>query len=251
MSNHPPQTHPGLDRPSHAAGRHGGTRSPFAHAHPAPARPRRKRLWTQVHAVSRAVHIYLTMLGLLVMLLFGVTGFTINHEAWFGATEPRLIEVSGTIPTAPLSAGDRLGVVEALRASFNITGAVTAYDDWDGEIAVAFKEPGQIWETLVNAETGSVEVRHELFNFAAIVNNLHRGRYTGEAWRWVIDLSSLLIFLACVTGFILWMALPKRRRLGVAFLAAGTILTMAVIYWFVPGADQNVLPRVTAEAILQ
>ena len=123
-----------------------------------------------------------------------------------------------------------------------ITGAVTAYDDLDDELSIAFKEPGQIWEIRVAKATAKVDVHHETFNFAALVNNLHRGRYAGESWRWVIDVSALLIVLACVTGFFLWLALPRRRRAGIAFLAVGTLITLGVIYLFVPGADWGLEP---------
>ena len=165
----------------------------------------KKRLWTQFIGWSRTIHIYLTMMGLLAMVLFGATGYTINHEDWFGATHPVVVEFQGSIAKDPVTKGDRLAVVEQLRANYRITGAVTAYDDLDDELSIAFKEPGQIWEIRVAKATAKVDVHHETFNFAALVNNLHRGRYAGESWRWVIDVSALLIVLACVTGFFLWL----------------------------------------------
>jgi hypothetical protein len=206
------------------------------------AGPKKKRLWQQFVGWSRTIHIYLTMMGLLAMMLFGATGYTINHEDWFGATHPVVVEYQGTIPKDPVVKGDRLAVVEQLRTSYRITGAVTAYDDFEDEVSIAFKEPGQIWEIRVAKANGKVDVHHETFNFAALINNLHRGRYSGESWRWVIDVSALLIVLACVTGFFLWLALPRRRRAGIAFLAVGTLITLGVVYLFVPGADWGLEP---------
>ena len=187
--------------------------------------------------VSRAVHIYLTMLGLLVMLLFGITGFTVNHEDWFGATSPRVVESEGQVPLPLIAANDDLHVVEHVRQAFGIRGALMDFARVDGALSISFKEPGQIWELSVATATGRTTAHHEIFNFAALINNLHRGRYAGPAWSWVIDLSALLIFLACATGFVLWLALPRRRQLGIGFLALGTLGTMAVVYFWVPGPD--------------
>jgi hypothetical protein len=242
QANHsrPPHRGSGTQHP-HGHTPHGQTRSPLGGGG-AGGGPRKKRLWHQFIGWTRTIHIYLTMMGLLAMVLFGITGYTINHEDLFGATHPIVAEFQGETPRAPVAAGDRLAVVENLRKTFRISGAVTSYDDFEDEVSIAFKEPGQIWEIRVAKATGKVDVHHEAFNFAAVINNLHRGRYAGESWRWVIDVSAWLVVLACLTGFFLWLALPRRRRAGIAFLAAGTLITLGVIYLFVPGADWGLEP---------
>lgn len=171
------------------------------------------------------------------MLLFGITGYTINHEYWLGATIPRTAEAEGRVPPELIAQQDNLRIVEHLRATFPIRGAMTSFADMDEEIAVSFKTPGESWEFSVMKATGQATGRHELYNFTAVINNLHRGRHTGEAWRWVIDISAALIVLACATGFVLWLALPRRRQLGIAFLALGTVATLGVLYLLVPGPD--------------
>lgn len=188
-------------------------------------------------ALCRTLHIYLTMFGLLVMLLFGVTGFTINHEDWFGATRPRVVESEGQVPLALIAQKDGLRIVEHLRSAHRITGAMTDYDDDADRLSIAFKQPGQTWEVQIEKRDGKARVHAETFNATAVLNNLHRGRYTGEAWRWVIDLSALLIVVACATGIILWIALPRRRIAGIVALALGILGTLAVFYLLVPGAD--------------
>jgi uncharacterized protein len=185
----------------------------------------------------RTVHIYLTMLGLLVMLLFGITGFTINHEGGLFAATPKVTEAQGQVPMPLLAAHDELRVVEHLRQAFAIKGALTDFTELDGEFAIAFKEPGQVWDITVAKATGQATIRNEQYGMVALLNNLHRGRYAGPAWSLVIDFSALLVVLACLTGFVLWLALPRRRQLGIAFLAVGTVATMAVLYLLVPGPD--------------
>ena len=179
------------------------------------------------------------MLGLLVMLLFSVTGYTINHEDWFGAITPRVIEREGQVPPALIAQHDTLRIVENLRQTFGIRGAMTDFAEVEEEFEISFKEPGQLWDISVAKATGRATARNDQYNSIAILNNLHRGRYTGAAWGWVIDFSAALIVLACLTGFVLWLALPKRRQLGIAFLVLGTLATMAAIFFLVPGPDAS------------
>lgn len=188
-------------------------------------------------ALCRTLHVYLTMLGLLVMLLFGITGLTVNHEEWFGATHPRATDAEGSTPRELLAAGDALRIVEHLRTTWHISGAMTDYDAADERISVAFKEPGQLWEVEIEKNTGRTKLHYETYNLAAFFNNLHRGRYAGPAWRWVIDVSALFIVLACATGIVLWLALPRRRLLGFIALLVGVLGTIGIIYLLVPGPD--------------
>lgn len=196
----------------------------------------------KVLTLCRTLHVYLTMLGLLVMLLFGITGFTINHEEWFGATHPRTIDREGTVPPELLARGDALRIVEHLRSTYKVSGAMTDYDAADDRVSIAFKDPGQLTEVEIEKSTGHARLHNETYNLAAYLNNLHRGRYSGPAWSWVIDLTALFIVLACATGIVLWLALPRRRTLGLIALAVGVLGTFGVIYALVPGGDATPAP---------
>ena len=198
--------------------------------------------------LSRTLHIYLTMLGVFVMLLFGITGFTIDHEDWFRATTPVVTETTAQMPPDLVAKKDALRLVEYLRQSQHITGAMTGYDELDDKFSVGFKTPGQIWEIEIDKATGATRIHEETFNFVALINNLHRGRYAGGSWRWVIDVSAILIVLACMTGFVLWLALPKRRQFGVLVLLLGTLGTLATFWALVPGSDVKLEPPAATAA---
>jgi uncharacterized protein len=190
-------------------------------------------------AWCRTIHIYLTMLGLLVMLLFGITGFTANHEDWFGATQPQTTITKGKTPIELIKKQDDLRIVEHLRSTFRISGAVTGYDDLGETLAIGFKSPSQIWEVEIVKADGGTSVALDSYNFIALINNLHRGRYSGAAWRWIIDITAILITVASFTGVVLWLAMPRRRRLGIAALVLGTLAVAALYLALVPGSDQR------------
>ena len=202
----------------------------------------RIRLNRRLLDYSRTLHIYLSMFGLLVMFLFGLTGFTVNHEDWFGATKPHVHESEGRTPVELLAQHDGLRIVEQLRSTFKITGAMTAFDDLDDRFSVGFKEPGQIWEIEIEKATGVTKVHQEMFNFVAVINNLHRGRYAGTTWSWVIDIAAIMIVMACGTGIILWLALSRRRIIGALAILIGIVVTVVIYACFVPGADARLSP---------
>jgi hypothetical protein len=205
----------------------------------------RIRLNRRLLDYSRTVHIYLSMFGLLVMFLFGLTGFTVNHEDWFGATTPNVHESEGRTPVELLAKHDGLRIVEHLRSTFKVAGAMTAFDDLDDRFSIGFKEPGQIWEIEIEKATGVTKVHRETFNFAAVINNLHRGRYSGAVWRWVIDISAIMMVVACGTGMVLWLALSRRRIIGALALVLGIIGTVMIYAYWVPGADAPLNPAAT------
>ncbi len=185
----------------------------------------------------RTIHVYLTMLGLGVMLFFGITGFTVNHEEWFHATRPVVTDTTGQTPVELLAKADNLRIVEHLRATFHIMGAMTDFANEDGKFSVSFKDPGQLWEVEIEKSTGKTSVHNEAYNFTAIMNNLHRGRYAGPAWSWIIDISACFIVLACATGLVLWLALPRRRLIGASALLFGTIGVLLIYHFLIPGPD--------------
>lgn len=200
------------------------------------------RINRQFLAVCRTVHIYLTMFGLFVMLLFGITGLTINHEGPLGATNPVVTTATAETPQELIKSGP-LDVVEHVRQSFHITGAMTGYEDLGETISIGFKSPGQAWDVEIEKSTGKTSAHIESSNFIAVINNLHRGRYSGAAWGWVIDISAILIVIACASGFVLWLVMPKRRMIGLAAMISGTVVVILFYYLLVPGADEKVPPQ--------
>jgi hypothetical protein len=185
-------------------------------------------------AWTRTIHIYLTMAALGLMLFFAVTGFTVNHEDWFGATTPRVRNVSGATPVELLKADDKLRIVEHLRNQMGLSGAMTDFETDDEKLHVVFKGPGRVCEATIVRADGRTEVEIKSFGLAGRINDLHRGRDAGEPWRWVIDASALLILLACVTGVILWLALPKRRKLGIVAVVLGVVASVGFYLALVP-----------------
>lgn len=182
----------------------------------------------------RAVHIYLTMFALLLLLFFGATGFMLNHADWFGLEEVRTHTAQGALPQKMVDEIDKLAIVEKLRSDFGAQGALDSFEVEPEQLRVIFKRPATRTEASIARRDGRLQATTESHGTAAVLTDLHMGHGAGAAWRWVIDITALLLLGASLTGLTLWISLPRRRRVGLAALAVGLFASALTYVLLVP-----------------
>ena len=198
---------------------------PWFHHHP---------VYRKILHWTRTLHTYLTMLALVMFLFFALTGFMLNHAEWFGLDETRTTTSELKLPATALH--DKLALVEYLRAEGHVSGAVQPFDLPGSEdpFHVAFKSPRSQMDVDVTPADGKATIETQTRGVAGILTNLHTAKYAGRAWQCVLDATAILLFLASLTGFLLWYALPKRRKLGLIGLAASIVLVIVFYLMLVP-----------------
>ena len=195
--------------------------------------PRRVPKWKrQLASVSRWLHIYLSMVSFGVMLFFAITGLTLNHTEWFAGAQ-RTVQSKGQLnATWAHSPVAKLEIVEHLRRQHRLSGALSDFRIDDAQCAVSFKGPAYTADIFVDRQTGNYDLTETRMGLAALLNDLHKGRDSGRAWGWVIDLSAVLLTLVSLSGLILIFYLQKRLFSGLATLAAGAIACyLAYLLW--------------------
>ena len=184
---------------------------------------------------TRTIHIYVSMLGLLAVIFFSVTGIMLNHEEWFGFETPRIVHREGTVPEAMTREPDKLAIVEKLRKDFGATGAMDSFEIEEDRLHVVFKSPGRRTEATLQRADGHTEVELESHGFGGRLAELHRGTEAGPGWRWVvIDGTAVVLLITSFTGLILWCLVPKWRPLGLIALAVCLVLCGVVYLVLVP-----------------
>jgi hypothetical protein len=138
------------------------------------------------------------------------------------------------MPLAVAQAPDKLMVVEHLRSDFGAIGAVSTFDVDPGSLHVELKGPGRHTEADIERATGKVKLTVERHGMLMRLDDLHRGKDSGAPWRWVIDLSAALLFVGSLSGFLMWLALPRRRKWGVVALIGSLVVAGAIYVWLVP-----------------
>lgn len=201
---------------------------PLPDAPPNDRRPRPRPLKLRAHAVLRWLHIYTSMVSLMVVLFFAATGVTLNHPDWLAAE--RTDEISGTLPTAwKTSRGiDWLVVAEELRAKHGVHGTVADRTEDDRQAALTFRAPGYSADAFINVADGSYRLTVSYQGAIGVINDLHRGRDAGGAWGWLIDVSGLFLVLLSLTGLGLLFYLKKVRLRALAVMAGGAVIVVVL-----------------------
>jgi hypothetical protein len=208
---------------------------PDAGPQPVPARPASNPLWKRrLASWSRWLHVYLSLVSFAILFFFAVTGLTLNHQQWF-AKQQKTTQFRGHLDPALLKGSvEKLEVVEHLRASHRISSAVSEFRVDDQQCSVSFKGPGYTADVFIDRESGSYDVTETKMGLAAVLNDLHKGRDSGNAWGWVIDGSAIFMTFVSLTGIVLLLFLQKRRFSGLMAGAVGALLCYVVYLVWVP-----------------
>lgn len=186
------------------------------------------------HWISSAV-------SLLVLAMFSITGFTLNHAAQIEAT-PRVARHTATLPSALLrqlaDPGRKAAPVDLAVARFvhEKTGAeISGRDgDWsDDEVLVSLPRPGGDAWVSIDRETGEVQYETTDRGWLAWFNDLHKGRNTGAAWRWFIDLFALACVVFAATGLLLLKMHAGQRGMTWPLVALGFVLPLVLALLFI------------------
>jgi len=96
------------------------------------------------------------------------------------------------------------------------------------EIYVALPRPGGDAWLRVNLEDGAMEYEKTERGVIAYLNDLHKGRNTGKAWSWFIDVFAVACLIFCITGLFLLKMHANNRALTWPLVVLG-LLTPC--YW--------------------
>ena len=175
------------------------------------------------------------MISFASLMLFAITGITLNHPDWFGADQEVMRDDSGDLNTAWLVDDvNRLAIAESLRAKHNLQGAVSEFVSDNFECMIVFKGPGYSVDVFIDRNTGAYTLTDIKTGTVGILNDLHKGRDSGTPWSWVIDISAGLMIFVSLTGLALLFYLKKRRRSGLIVTLIGFLLLVLVWAVWVP-----------------
>ncbi|MEN3749534.1 PepSY-associated TM helix domain-containing protein [Sphingomonas sp. HF-S3] len=213
------------------------------HAPAPPARPAKKRsrkaFWLKQlhtwHWISSAI----SLIGL---LLFAITGFTLNHAADIEGS-PVTREAKAQLPKAllpriaPDDAPDAKKPFPAEVRSWlesNLKSRASGEADWSGdEIYLALPRPGGDGWISVDRATGEVTTETTSRGWIAYLNDLHKGRNSGTAWKWFIDIFVLACMVFTLTGLVLLWMHSKHRKSTWPLVGAGLVIPALIAIFLI------------------
>lgn len=187
------------------------------------------------HWVSAAI-------SLIGMMLFAITGVTLNHAASIGAT-PKVTQGEATLPAAlltelkatPVSKDAPLpaSVAEHVASAVHLDPRDKAAEWSDDEVYIAMPGPGR--DSWVSIDRASGAISSELTDrgWISYVNDLHKGRNTGSAWFWFIDIFAGACIIFTLTGLLLLQLHARHRPSTWPLVGAGLAIPLIIALFFI------------------
>ncbi|MCS6624457.1 PepSY-associated TM helix domain-containing protein [Roseibacterium beibuensis] len=189
----------------------------------------------QWHWISAA----LSLIGL---LLFAVTGVTLNHAADIPA-EPVTVEHTAALPapllerltafpedtTDPVPDAVARWASDALKVRIAGRPTETTAD----EIYVSLPEPGGDGWLTIDRATGEALRERTTRGWIAWLNDLHKGRDTGPVWYWFIDVFAAACIVFAATGFALTWMHARQRPSTWPLLGLGLLVPALIALLFI------------------
>lgn len=212
---------------------------------PVPARSRvsRRAFWLKQfylwHWVSSAF-------ALAAMIFFAITGITLNHAASF-SSKPQVLKTQAKLPEALLAriSVDQDGQVKEkakrvlpvelrdwLRESVDADPGPRLMEWSEEEIYVDLPRPGGDGWMTIDRSTGAIRKEVTTRGLVAWLNDLHKGRNTGDAWILFMDFFSVVAIIFCLTGLALLVVHARRRPMTWPVVVGGILLPFIVIVFF-------------------
>jgi hypothetical protein len=190
----------------------------------------------QVYRTMHSWHWISAAICLAALLLFSITGVTLNHAASIGAT-PQTTTGNAQVPPDLLgelagvrSAADAVspGIAEWIEVQFDIDARAATIEWSEDELYLSAPGPGR--DAWVSIERASGAARFEATErgWIAYFNDLHKGRHTGIAWTIFIDVAAAACVFFALTGLVL-LWIQARQRTSTWPLVGGGVAILVVL----------------------
>jgi uncharacterized protein len=176
------------------------------------------------------------------MLLFSVTGITLNHAGSIEAS-PTTTQLEGLVPEAvratimlPKEQKNMevpAAVLQWFSATHNLNFSRTQAEINDTELYLALPRPGGDAWLSVDTESGEFEYESTSRGWVSYANDLHKGRNTGVAWIYFMDVFALACIIFSVTGFLLLQRYADTRSQTWPLLIAGLVIPVLFMIFLI------------------
>ena len=183
---------------------------------------------------ARYVHGWLSAFAFLSLFFFALTGLFLNHPDWFKAENQ---EVTQTL-NLPENLRQQLlrqenpsdALLNYIRTQQDVIGRYQSSEVMDNEVMIRLESPAGSTDIWAMLDSGDVEVNSKAATTVSLIKDLHRGKNSGTAWSWMIDISAIIILLLSVAGYILFLSIKTRLVTHLALTAVSIAALIALIW---------------------
>ena len=179
------------------------------------------------------------------MFLFAITGITLNHASQIEA-KPTIERLQATAPPALVAqlrgyAEEHDGAKQPLPAAaeqwLQDTWKVQAggrLAEWAAdEIYLAMPRAGGDAWVRIELEGGAAEYEKTDRGWISWLNDVHKGRNTGAAWNWFIDIFAVMCLVFCITGLLILKFHAANRPFTWPMVGLGVLIPIVIALLFI------------------
>ncbi len=195
----------------------------------------------RLFSLSRWLHIYVSTALFSLLLFFCITGITLNHPKWAVSNEVRTTEI-------PLSQSLKDSIdkqselpLKQIAQFVSLSTGLSKPKNIDimleeNEITYDYSVPAGYVFVTVFIQQAVMEVEYQSPDFLGLMNDLHKGRHSGDFWRGLIDISAALMLLFTLTGLFILLQNAKHRGQALLILFIGALTPVGIYFFLVPRA---------------
>ncbi|WP_459614688.1 PepSY-associated TM helix domain-containing protein [Bordetella sp. 2513F-2] len=200
----------------------------------APPRPRRAywlKTLHQWHWISAA----LCLVG---MLGFAITGLTLNNASHIDA-DPSVHTRQARLPEALRAAAAQAAAGKPAQIPGDLArwladelgiDAQGRSPEWSpDELYVSLPRPGGDAWVALDLQSGDVEYEITDRGWVAYLNDLHKGRHTGTAWSWFLDIFAVACLVFSLTGLVLLKMHAANRSATWPMVGLGIVMPVVLV----------------------
>lgn len=188
----------------------------------------------QWHWISSAV----CLVG---MLLFAITGITLNHAAQIEGdpqVDARELElptrlrqdldrhIDGSAPLPP-------ALADWLRDELDAPLGGREAEWSEDEVYLSMPGPGRDAWLAIDKAGGTVEYERTDRGWVSYLNDLHKGRNSGPAWGWFIDVFAIACIVFTLTGLFLLQMHARQRPTTWPWVGLGLVVPVVLALLFI------------------
>jgi hypothetical protein len=175
------------------------------------------------------------------MLLFSVTGITLNHASQIKA-KPDITTLEAKLPAQliqqlEIPADEKAPLPEVLidwlADAHNISVADQLAEWSEDDIYLSLPRPGGDAWLSIDLVEGALTYEVTDRGWVSYFNDLHKGRNTGAAWSWFIDVFAVICIIFCITGLLLLSRYASGRPATWPLVVLGLVLPWVLILLFI------------------
>lgn len=213
------------------------SRNPPAVApHLAKKKKRFDRAW--FYRNSRMLHAYMSAFAFIALSFFSLSGLLLNHPDWFKGRNDALDAHFSLSPAEMRQARQAAKPAQALSdivaQHLALKGEFKDGEVIDGVAQIRFEGVSGKSDLAIDMASGKVDASIERATLVTMLHDLHRGKNSGAAWRWVIDLTAIIVLVLSVLGYVLFFSLRFRLTKSLVLTAASVATMGGIIYLCVP-----------------